>query len=83
MIDGHTFPALPLPYELNQTAFRPDFCYGTDEFHKSSDHSAEGVVQVIQLILQYGGEDQIPLPHHLLPPLIDFHPSPITYQGEL
>ena len=25
IIDGHSFPALPLPYKLNQTAFRPDF----------------------------------------------------------
>ena len=33
IIDGHSFPALPLPYELNQTTFWPDFCVGTDDFH--------------------------------------------------
>ena len=37
IIDGHSFPALPLPYELNQTAFRPDFCIGTDDFKTSED----------------------------------------------
>ena len=33
IIVGHSFPALPLLYELNQRAFRPDFCIGTDDFH--------------------------------------------------
>ena len=33
IIDGHSFPALPLPCELNQTAFRPDFFVSTDELH--------------------------------------------------
>ena len=33
IIDGHSFPALPLHYGLEQTAFRPDFCLGTDDFH--------------------------------------------------
>ncbi len=37
IIDGHSFPALPLPYELNQTAFRPDFCLGTDDFYTSEE----------------------------------------------
>ena len=33
IIDGHSFSVLLLPYELQQTAFRPDFCSGTDNFH--------------------------------------------------
>ena len=33
IIDGRSFPALPQPYERQQTAFRPDFCLGTDDFH--------------------------------------------------
>ena len=37
IIDGHSFQALPLPYELNQTAFRPDFCLVTDDSHTSEE----------------------------------------------
>ena len=37
IIDGHSFPALPLPYELNQRTFQPDFCIGTDDFHTSEE----------------------------------------------
>ena len=37
IINGHSFPVLPLAYELNQTAFRPDFCLGTDDFHTSEE----------------------------------------------
>ena len=33
IIDGRSFPALPQPYELQQTASRPDFCLGTDDLH--------------------------------------------------
>ena len=32
-IDCHSFPTLPLPYELDQRRDRPDVCIGTDEFH--------------------------------------------------
>lgn len=33
VIDCHSFPARPLPYELDQTFDRPDICIGTDSFH--------------------------------------------------
>ena len=33
VIDCHSFPGRPLPYELNQSMDRPDICIGTDDFH--------------------------------------------------
>ncbi len=33
IIDGHSYPSHPLPYELDQTAPRPAICIGTDWFH--------------------------------------------------
>ncbi len=33
VIDCHSFPSCPLPYELDQSPDRPDICIGTDEFH--------------------------------------------------
>jgi len=33
IVDGHSFPTLALPYELDQRPNRPDVCIGTDDFH--------------------------------------------------
>jgi len=35
IIDCHSFPKYPLPYELNQAMDRPEICIGTDKFHTS------------------------------------------------
>jgi N-formylglutamate amidohydrolase len=36
LIDAHSFPSTPLPYEDDQHSDRPDICIGTDEFHTPS-----------------------------------------------
>ncbi len=33
VVDAHSFPSSPLPYELDQRPDRPDICIGTDSFH--------------------------------------------------
>jgi N-formylglutamate amidohydrolase len=33
VIDAHSFPSVPLPYEHDQGTPRPDFCVGIDPFH--------------------------------------------------
>jgi N-formylglutamate deformylase len=36
VVDCHSFPSVALPYEVDQTGQRADFCIGTDPFHTSS-----------------------------------------------
>jgi N-formylglutamate amidohydrolase len=33
VIDCHSFPSQPLPYEIDQNTERPDICIGTDDYH--------------------------------------------------
>ena len=33
IMDCHSFPSSPLPFELDQDKDRPDFCVGTDPYH--------------------------------------------------
>jgi N-formylglutamate amidohydrolase len=33
VLDGHSFPSRPLPYEDDQDPSRPEICLGTDAFH--------------------------------------------------
>jgi N-formylglutamate amidohydrolase len=37
IIDCHSFPSVPLSYELDKAGDRPDFCLGLDEFHTNAD----------------------------------------------
>jgi N-formylglutamate amidohydrolase len=48
VIDCHSFPSHPLPYELDQRLDRPDICIGTDPFHTQAEFADE-VIESFQL----------------------------------
>ena len=41
ILDIHSFPSRPLPYELDQGRDRPDICIGTDQLHTPKDLADE------------------------------------------
>jgi N-formylglutamate amidohydrolase len=43
IVDGHSFPSAPLPYEHDQSLNRPDICIGTDDFHTPVQLAAQAV----------------------------------------
>lgn len=47
IVDCHSFPSAPLPYEYNQSPDRPDICIGTDSFH-TPDVLDKKCIQVFQ-----------------------------------
>ena len=51
IIDCHSFPSNPWPYELNQEKDRPDICIGADPFH--TPHWLLGAVREAFLKLGY------------------------------
>lgn len=48
IIDAHSFPAVPLPYELDQDPNRPDFCIGTDSFHTPDSIASEAQASFLE-----------------------------------
>jgi len=46
ILDCHSFPLLPLPYEHDQDPDRPDICIGTDDFH-TPEHLLEVAKQAV------------------------------------
>jgi N-formylglutamate amidohydrolase len=43
IIDLHSFPSEPFPYEMNPSMERPDICIGTDDFHTPEPLVEKGV----------------------------------------
>jgi N-formylglutamate deformylase len=43
IVDCHSFPSKPLPYEHDQNPERPDICIGADEFH-----TPEWILQAVE-----------------------------------
>jgi N-formylglutamate amidohydrolase len=47
VLDMHSFPSKPLPYEFDQSPDRPDICLGTDPFH-----TPPSMVEAFKILLE-------------------------------
>jgi N-formylglutamate deformylase len=57
IIDAHSFPSLPLPFEDDQKAYRPDICLGYEPFHIDA--------QVLRLAERYFMGHQLTVAHNI------------------
>jgi N-formylglutamate deformylase len=55
IVDLHSFPEFPLPYELDQEVVRPGICLGTDEFHTPKELREAAVAAFVGIS---GGVDE-------------------------
>lgn len=75
IIDGHSFPENPLPYEADQNPDRPDICIGTDEFH-TTEHLAGEVGRIFErssfsvAFNQPFGGSIVPMKHYRITPAV-------------
>jgi N-formylglutamate amidohydrolase len=73
IIDCHSFPAQPLPYELDRN--RPDICIGTDTYHTSAklknclSKAFEASGYCVAIDSPFSGSI-VPLKHHHLDPRV-------------
>jgi N-formylglutamate amidohydrolase len=65
IVDCHSFPSVALPYELEQTGQRADFCIGTDPFHSPS--SVRGAIVAAVKEAGYSATINAPFARALVP----------------
>ena len=69
IIDCHSFPPIPLPYEIDKSTDRPDICIGTDSFH-TPDELAE-ILKKEFLVRGYSVKENSPFSGAIVP--IDYY----------
>lgn len=70
IVDCHSFPSVPLPYEFSQSLDRPDICIGVDSFHTPEELSLECIKSfqekgyTVRINQPFSGTI-VPMPHYL------------------